>query len=389
MYKPLIRTVTLGVAAPHPISPAVVEEKALLARRAESACRAAGYEVQTVRLSTRSVFGDLAGRKPSEIVSYAHELQTVLDDAGIGYCSLGPADAADPEFPLGTLDVIGDLLIGAESLSCTVQTGTRQHGVRSEAAAPVARIIRRLAEGTAQGLGNFRFAMVACVDPGGPFFPAAHHSGPDSLAIGLQGAGIVAQAMREVGRLDPAAITRRVRQALIEHAAPVAEIAERTGKELGPAFGGIDLSPAPAGDDSIAAAMESCLTGPVGGPGTLAVTAALTEAIRSTGLPTCGYNGVMLPVLEDTRLAQRWHEGTVNAQQLLAYSAVCGTGLDTIPLPGDTTEDEIAGLLTDVAAMAVRLRKPLSARLFPVPGKESGERTTFNSPYLVNTSVKR
>lgn len=59
MYKPLIRTVTLGVAAPHPISPAVVEEKALLARRAESACRAAGYEVQTVRLSTRSVFGDL------------------------------------------------------------------------------------------------------------------------------------------------------------------------------------------------------------------------------------------------------------------------------------------------------------------------------------------
>ncbi|MFF3733150.1 DUF711 family protein [Streptomyces sp. NPDC002476] len=389
MYRPLIRTVTLGVAEPHPLPEAVVEEKALLVRRAEAAFRAAGYEVQTVRLSTRSVFADLAGRTPSDIVSYAHRLQTVLDGAGIGYCSLGPADAADPGFPLHTLDTVGDLLIGAEALSCTVRTGTLRHGVRSEASGPVARIVRRLAEETDQGLGNFRFAMVACVDPGGPFFPAAHHDGPSSLTVGLQGAGIVAEALREVGRLDPAAITRRVGRALSEHAAPVVELAERICEETGPAYGGIDLSPAPAGDDSIAAAMELCLPGPLGGPGTLAVTAALTEAIRSTGLTTCGYNGVMLPVMEDTRLAQRWHEGTVDAQLLLACSAVCGTGLDTVPLPGDIPEEEIAGLLTDVAAMAVRLRKPLSARLFPVAGKKAGDRTTFSSPYLVNTTLRR
>src|SRR5207245_6479612 len=115
------------------------------------------------------------------------------------------------------------------------------------------------------------------------------------------------------------------------------------------------------------AALESERYGQVGSPGTLAVAAALTAALKSTELPTCGYCGLMLPVLEDAVLGQRWEEGCVNVHQLLLYSAVCGTGLDTIPLPGDTDIAVIAHLLLDVATLAMRLNKPLSARLFPVP----------------------
>ena len=96
----------------------------------------------------------------------------------------------------------------------------------------------------------------------------------------------------------------------------------------------------------------------------------------------------MLPVLEDAALGRRWEEGHVHIQQLLLYSAVCGTGLDTVPLAGDITAEEIAHLLLDVATLAVRLSKPLSARLFPVPGKRRGERTSFTSPYLTNTLVR-
>jgi uncharacterized protein (UPF0210 family) len=153
-------------------------------------------------------------------------------------------------------------------------------------------------------------------------------------------------------------------------------------------FGGIDLSPAPLGDDSIVAALESCGYDRIGSPGTLAIAAALTSALKSTELPTCGYCGLMLPVLEDALLGNRWEEGHVNVHQLLLYSAVCGTGLDTIPLPGDIPIEEIARLLLDVATLALRLEKPLSARLFPVPGKQKGERTTFSSPYLSNTIVR-
>jgi len=45
----------------------------------------------------------------------------------------------------------------------------------------------------------------------------------------------------------------------------------------------------------------------------------------------------MLPVMEDKRLAQRWAENTYGIDSVLAYSAVCGTGLDTVPLPGDVS----------------------------------------------------
>jgi uncharacterized protein (UPF0210 family) len=120
----------------------------------------------------------------------------------------------------------------------------------------------------------------------------------------------------------------------------------------------------------------------------VALSAAVTSALKSTGLPTCGYCGLMLPVLEDAILGRRWEERLVNAHQLLLYSAVCGTGLDTVPLAGDIPAETIANLLLDVATLALRLNKPLSARLFPVPGKHAGDRTAFTSPYLTNTLVR-
>ena len=115
-------------------------------------------------------------------------------------------------------------------------------------------------------------------------------------------------------------------------------------------YGGIDLSPAPLGEDSIVTALELCGYGLFGSPGTLAVAAALTGALKVPVaiLSTCGYCGLMLPVLEDAVLGRRWEEGRVNAHQLLLYSAVCGTGLDTLPLAGDTPVEEIAHLLLDV-----------------------------------------
>jgi hypothetical protein len=73
---------------------------------------------------------------------------------------------------------------------------------------------------------------------------------------------------------------------------------------------------------------------------------------------------------------------------LLAYSAICGTGLDTVPLPGDCSVDDLTKVISDMASLAVRLRKPLSARLLPVPGKLAGERTSFSSPYFTDTLIK-
>jgi uncharacterized protein (UPF0210 family) len=350
--------------------------------------------VQTVRLATRPLFDDLAEWSASQLLDYARELQQALTEAGLSYCALGPAQAAHPDFPLERIELIPDLLAASNVSSLTVQLADQEHGLREEAALLAARVILRLAHETDEGFGNFNFAVLACVAPGTPFFPAAYHSGASSLAFGLQGAGIirgVAQTWQASGDPQPwalAQISERVRRELEEQALPVVELGQSLAREAGLRFGGIDLSPAPMGAESIGAAIEAFGYGKLGGPGTLALVSALTRALKSSSLPTCGYNGLMLPVLEDALLGQRWAEGCVSVHELLLYSTVCGTGLDTIPLPGDTSAEAIAHLLLDVATLAWRLNKPLSARLFPVPGKRAGESTAFSSPYLTNTRLR-
>jgi uncharacterized protein (UPF0210 family) len=387
-----IRTLTLGIEEQHPLSFDTIQWAGRQLHQAAERYQEAGYAAQTVRLSTRPVFDDLADWSDGELVRYIEELQRMLDNAGLAFCSVGPAQAARADFPLERIDVIADMLVATTAINAAVQLATSAGGLRAEAAVPCARVIKRLASETEEGFGNFRFAALACVAPGTPFFPAAYHLGPASLSVGVQGASIIAstlQSYRQRGgdMLDLASITAGVRDALVEQLTPVVELCQAAAAEARIEFGGIDLSPAPMGEDSIAAALEAGGYGPAGSMGTLALAAAITSALKTSDFPTCGYCGLMLPVLEDAVLGERWEEGMVTAHQLLLYSAVCGTGLDTVPLPGDISEEEVARLLLDVAALALRLNKPLSARLFPVPGKRPGERTAFTSPYLTKTIV--
>jgi uncharacterized protein (UPF0210 family) len=390
---PPIRTITLGIAEPHPLPVAVLKNAKNMLEYARVRYVDAGFDVQTVRISTRPLFDDLVAMSSAAFIRYAKELQRVLDDLGIGYCSVGTAQAARPDFPLNRLQWLVDVLASHSSLSATVQIATEEYGLRNGAVQSTALIIERLSQETKDGIGNFRFGMLACVPPGCPFFPAAYHAGPTSLALGLQSASIVMEALQvhasEVaGRLDQRNVTRWVHDTLSSYVTPIVELGQRIAYEKQIQFGGIDLSPAPMGEDSIVPALEMCGGGSLGGPGTLAAVAAVTTALKSTTIPTCGYCGVMLPVLEDAMLGRRWEEGCVNVHQLLLYSSVCGMGLDTIPLAGTTSAETIARLLLDVATMALRLHKPLSARLFPIPGKKAGERTEFVSPHLTNTVIQ-
>lgn len=381
--KPSIRTITLGIAEPHPLTAASVDSARSILDLARDLYQTDGYEVQTLRISTRPLFQDLEKWRRGALLSYVKDLQGLVDSAHVDFCSLG---TAQPNVPLDQIEILPDLLIGQDLLSASVQIASREGGIRFEAAEIAARIIKRLSYETTQSFGNFRFAVLANVAAGGPFFPSAYHAGQTSLTVGTQGADVIAAVARQA--LSFGEITPRVRSAMIDQARPIVRIAADVARQARVLFGGIDLSPAPYGRASIAAAMESLGFGPVGSPGTLTAAAALTTAIQTTGLPTCGYNGLMLPVLEDDVLGRRWADGSIDVHKLLCYSAVCGTGLDMIPIPGSTPEAQIKHLLLDVATLAVRLDKPLSARLMPVAGAQDGEVTAFTSQYITNTIVR-
>ncbi|HEY0434095.1 MAG TPA: DUF711 family protein, partial [Chitinophagaceae bacterium] len=83
-------------------------------------------------------------------------------------------------------------------------------------------------------------------------------------------------------------------------------------------------------------------------------------------------------------------ENRYSVQELLLYSSVSGTGLDVVPIPGDTPAATIEGILSDVAALSLKYTaKALSARLFPIPNKRAGEQVTFSNPYLTSTIVMK
>jgi uncharacterized protein (UPF0210 family) len=125
----------------------------------------------------------------------------------------------------------------------------------------------------------------------------------------------------------------------------------------------------------------------IGKSGAVAAAALLTQVLDEGKWKKTGFNGMMLPVLEDAVLAQRSSQGVLSIQDLLLYSAVCGTGLDTVPLPGSATADQLSAVLLDVAALSLRLNKPLTARLMPIPGKQAGDPTAFDFAYFANGGV--
>ena len=133
--------------------------------------------------------------------------------------------------------------------------------------------------------------------------------------------------------------------------------------------------------------MENLGVERIGMMGSLSAAAILAETLDRGKWLKAGFNGLMLPVLEDSILASRSVEGSFSVKDLLMYSAVCGTGLDTVPLPGDITVDEIEALLMDIAALSLRLNKPLTARLMPVPGLKSGEMTQFDFDFFKNGKI--
>jgi len=61
--------------------------------------------------------------------------------------------------------------------------------------------------------------------------------------------------------------------------------------------------------------------------------------------------------------------------------------VDAVPLPGDISLHDLENIIADMASLAVKWHKPLSARLLPVTGKKAGEMTEFGSPYLVNIKI--
>ena len=376
-----IRSITYFCNPEYPLKENVLREAGDFLSQAKSAYEAAGYEVQTTRLATIP-FPQLLGESHiDELPEFASKLAQIIPQVKVAYASLGPALPESRR----SYQVIPEAIAASENIFFSGVMAD-ERSIHLAQVKACAEIIVKCAPIDTNGFANLRFAALANVKAGAPFFPAAYHTeDKPAFGIAVECADMAVDAFEGRQTIDDG------RQILIAETSKHGQAITKIAKGLQVEFKGIDFSLAPFPDDahSLGNAVEKMGVPKIGLHGSLAAAAILTEAIERADFPHVGFNGFMQPVLEDSILAKRAAEGTLTVKDALLYSAVCGTGLDTVPLPGDVTADELTPLLLDLCAMSLRLDKPLTARLMPIPGKEAGDVTTFDFGFFANSKVMR
>src|SRR5215831_4345295 len=382
--KPKVRAVTAFVRLDRSNYEKQIDEAMGILHAAKADFEKHGYETQTVRVVTQPFAELVKGLSEEEAISFVRSLDDLSQKEGFAL-NVGPGMLHDTDDP-AAMRRLAQVLSTLPHLNASAIIAD-EDGIHWKTIQETAKLVRYVADHTARSEGNFRFAATAMQKPLGPFYPSAYHTGAGGeFSLGFEAANVVQHVFGDTHGDFDASVAELTRQ-LTTHA----RIGEEVGNEVATSsrwtFAGVDPTPAPMGDVSIGDAIERFTGSKFGANGTMTAALAITSAVKAVNTKRIGYSGLMLPVMEDKRLAQRWAENSYGIHSLLAYSAVCAAGLDTVPLPGDVSEEQLARIFGDVAALAWKWHKPLSARLQPVKDKKGGDRTDFDSQYLFNTSI--
>ena len=379
-----VRAITGFLDPGWPLVPSRIASLALCLSAIRDAIGEAGYETQTLRLATPPPSKIDKPVRPRERPELARQLAAECSSHGIEYANIGPAIPEE----LDGFQIIPEVLAAAPSVFCSGLFASPPTGISLQAARACAEAIQRASTVSPDGFANLRFAGLANVDAGSPFFPAAYHDGgPAAVGLGTESADLAVESFQNAGSL--AAARRQLVSSIETHAAALTRAAGPVARERNVRFLGVDFSPAPypEPDRSVGTALELLGAPALGLSGTAAAAAFLTDCLDQAEFGRTGFCGLMLPVLEDSILALRAAEGRLGLTELLLMSTLCGCGLDTIPLPGEVSKESLAALLIDLGALALRHNKPLTARLMPIPGKAAGDEIRFDFPYFAPTRV--
>jgi len=343
-----------------------------------------GYTVESVRITTQPLAELVRGLSDTDAFAYLKAIDELAAKESF-LPNIGPAMLRDADDPR-TMQLLARALSSLSQVNASAIIAG-DDGIHWKVIRESARLVRYVADHSPHSQGTFSFAATAMLGPYGPFYPGAYHLGAgERLSIGLEGANVVREVFaRTPGDFDAA--TAELTRQLTVHAKVAEQIGTEVAARHGWTFMGVDPTPAPLADVSIGGAIEAYTGAKFGASGTMTAALIITTAVKAVAVKQIGYSGLMVPVMEDKLLAQRWAEGTYDTDALLAYSAVCATGVDTVPLPGNVSEAQLARIYGDVASLAWKWHKPLAARLQPVAGRGPGDMTGFDDPYLFNTKI--
>ncbi len=397
-----IRTVTLGVS----LDRCAHDDLSTMARRVyDTITRTAGdlvpvaerisaeYGVPIVnkRIAVTPI-AQLAGACSDEDVSaLAEAMDHAAVEVGVdfigGFSALVHKGIGDGDRRL--IASIPSALSATQRVCSSVNVASTRAGINMDAIIRMAEVIRETAEVTADrdSIGCGKLVVFCNMVEDNPFMAGATHGGgePDSVVnVGISGPGVVRAV---VSSLPDTADMTEVAEAIKATSFKITRVGEliarETARRLGVSMGIVDLSlaPTPAEGDSVADIIEAMGVERCGGPGTTTALALLNDAVKKGGAmgtsSTGGLSGAFIPVSEDAGMIRAVADGALTLEKLEAMTSVCSVGLDMIALPGDTTTETVAAIISDACAIGVVNNKTTAARLIPAIGKSVGDRLEF------------
>ena len=351
-----------------------------------------GVPIVNKRISVTPIalIGGSACKSVEDFVQIAKTLDKAARDTGVnflgGYSAVVSKGITAADRLL--MESIPQALNETDFVCSSVNLGSTKTGLNMDAVRLMGKIVKETAKITADrdSIGCAKLVVFCNAPDDNPFMAGAFHGVTEADAVinvGVSGPGVVRAALKQARDKDFEVLCETIKKTAFKITRVGQLVAREASKRLGIPFGIIDLSlaPTPSVGDSVAEILQEIGLERVGAPGTTAALALLNDQVKKGGVMASSYvgglSGAFIPVSEDQGMIDAVNAGALTLEKLEAMTCVCSVGLDMIAIPGDTSEETIAGIIADEAAIGMINQKTTAVRVIPVIGKGEGEVVEF------------
>ena len=351
-----------------------------------------GVPIVNKRISVTPIalIGGSACKSVEDFVQIAKTLDKAARDTGVnflgGYSAVVSKGITVADRLL--MESIPQALSETDFVCSSVNLGSTKIGLNMDAVRLMGKIVKETAKITADkdSIGCAKLVVFCNAPDDNPFMAGAFHGVTEAdtiINVGVSGPGVVRAALKQARDKDFEVLCETIKKTAFKITRVGQLVAREASKRLGIPFGIIDLSlaPTPSVGDSVAEILQEIGLERVGAPGTTAALALLNDQVKKGGVMASSYvgglSGAFIPVSEDQGMIDAVNAGALTLEKLEAMTCVCSVGLDMIAIPGDTSEETIAGIIADEAAIGMINQKTTAVRVIPVIGKAEGEVVEF------------
>src|SRR5579884_1771572 len=181
--QPRVRTITAFVRLDRAAYRGQVVEALKMLHAAKDAFTKAGYEVETIRITTQPFPEYTRGMSAEQTLEFFRQYDKLAQQEGFTP-NIGPAMSKDSDDPRQA-DLLARIIAETQTINGFIEVAD-DSGIYWNAVRAAARVNQYLEEHTEHSEGNFRFASGAFPPLVAPFFPVSHTSGAGhTFAIGL------------------------------------------------------------------------------------------------------------------------------------------------------------------------------------------------------------